>query len=258
MPKAQKSAGGVALKTNYKMSIEERRRQKIKEFKARRPRRSSKDIERELEEQRKAREERRAKAGIPGPVDRWLSGKLAQGVRADIDSPLAADEVQCEVCIERIPVRYTFRTRRLTLPPPFTGPDWLTWERPQHPDPDDFFMDYDTLVLRLTVTSPARGLGEGALQSETRVVLGTYDNDPEWWEAPDWVQHPVGIVAVFRDTAAAISDLIQRVAPSSDGMTGSIQTLIPARVPRGDHPRVSTLGSCGRARDCAARRVIGR
>ncbi|KAI0667690.1 hypothetical protein C8Q78DRAFT_1071760 [Trametes maxima] len=169
---------------------------------ARRPRKSPRQREREEEEQRKDREECRAKAGIPGPVDNWLSDKLAQGVRAGVDFPLAADEVQCEVFIERIP----------------------------HPDPDWFFADYDTLVLRLTVTSPSRDFGEGALQSETHVVLGTYDDDPEMWMAPDWVQHPVGTVAVFRDTAAAVSDLIQRVAPPSDGMTVLANSLAAVRL----------------------------
>ncbi|KAI8978729.1 hypothetical protein BD414DRAFT_494218 [Trametes punicea] len=147
---------------------------------------------------RKARE----KFGLPSPADIWLAAKLAQGTCADGATPLAPSEVTCTTCIERIP----------------------------EPEPSKDWVDDDTFVLHLTIVSAARNFEEGCLQSERRVVLGQYTGDPESIRAPDWVSLPAGKAMVFRESAAAVSELLLRTSLGGSELMPLQQSLSAVRL----------------------------
>ncbi|KAI9058541.1 hypothetical protein FKP32DRAFT_1597638 [Trametes sanguinea] len=126
-------------------------------------------------EEREARKQRlRQELGVPGPIDIWLAEKLNDDAALNAAN-LAPNEVRCTVYIQRIPF----------------------------PDPHEYFMDDDTYILHLNVTSA---------WNVYDVELAKYDQSIHSLKAPDWVKLPSGRTMVFRDSAAAVTELLHRLS----------------------------------------------
>ncbi|OSC97497.1 hypothetical protein PYCCODRAFT_1440164 [Trametes coccinea BRFM310] len=148
-------------------------------------------------QEREAREKRmRQKLGLPGPIDIWLTSKIKDDPEPD-RTPLAPEEVRCTVYIERIPF----------------------------PNPHEYFMDDDTYVLHLTVTSAPLKYKQGTLQWERTIALCTYDRSIHSMEAPDWVKLPTAKTMVFRDSAAAVIEVLRRTSHGGNELASALESL---------------------------------
>ena len=103
----------------------------------------------------------------------------------------------------------------------------------QAPEDDTIFSDPDTFVLHLTTTRVSASRNSGASSDSDsdstdsrpkpepvqRVVLGRYEGHPESLDAPQWTRLPADEPVVFRDSAAAVADLLVRATLWKDAMT---------------------------------------
>ncbi|KAI0754777.1 hypothetical protein C8Q80DRAFT_1117378 [Daedaleopsis nitida] len=198
---------------------------------------------------------RKEKLGLPGPVDVWLAARMAQDhsihpnsdsdANADSDGgwPAATsrgdDEVLCTVQLQCIKAPDdadsifsdpdTFLLHLTTMSVSRDGPDLrstssslnssTTGGRCRTGDESD---------SPNTSTSPSESGSEYESEEETeleseppvrRTVLGRYEGHPESLDAPQWTKLPAGEPVVFRESAAAVADVLVRAALWNDCMT---------------------------------------
>ncbi|KAI0372321.1 hypothetical protein BV20DRAFT_964465 [Pilatotrama ljubarskyi] len=126
---------------------------------------------------------RRTRIRPLSPIEIWLATKLAGDSRSDSTFPSAPDQVECSVHVQRIP----------------------------DPEPDGFFWELDTFVLHLTVVGAPPGFVEDVMESTSSVELERYTGDPESRDAPSWIRLAADNARVFRDSAAAVTNLMLRM-----------------------------------------------
>ncbi|KAI0712419.1 hypothetical protein C8Q76DRAFT_485458 [Earliella scabrosa] len=163
---------------------------------------------------------RKEKLGAPNPVDVWLAARMARGVCTETQSDGSGseyeegdgeDEVRCTVLLQCI----------------------------KAPEDDTIFSDPDTFVLHLTTTRVSASRNSGASSDSDsdstdskpkpepvqRVVLGRYEGHPESLDAPQWTRLPSDEPVVFRDSAAAVADLLVRATLWKDAMTPLLEAM---------------------------------
>ncbi|KAH9841684.1 uncharacterized protein C8Q71DRAFT_343793 [Rhodofomes roseus] len=141
---------------------------------------------------------RRERLGLPGPVDRWIAASTVTSDDCSIDPgcPLAPDEVQCTLQMQRI----------------------------EAPDDNPDFSDPDTFVLYLTVTGAAHQRASHSVDASHRIVLDRYEGWCDSLEAPDWTKWASGQPTVFRQRKSSLADVVRNalwedaVAPLIDAL----------------------------------------
>ncbi|KAI0335733.1 hypothetical protein GY45DRAFT_1316437 [Cubamyces sp. BRFM 1775] len=119
-------------------------------------------------------------------VDTWLAEHRPHEIKGGIDAPLSPGQARCVVFLQCIP----------------------------YPDPDEYWWDPDTYVLRLTIVEGSRDPEGNYIESERRVVLGDYIGHPDTLYAPDWASLPAGRTMVFRDSTAEVLKFLRSIGKS--------------------------------------------
>ncbi|KAJ8483356.1 hypothetical protein ONZ51_g4742 [Trametes cubensis] len=168
----------VTRKFMVRKTEQERRREML----ARQKRVSTKALAERRKTMRESTEEGRRQI----VVDTWLAEHRPHEIKDKVDAPLSPGQARCVVFLQCIP----------------------------YPDPDEYWWDPDTYVLRLTIVEGSRDPEGKYVESERRVVLGDYTGHPGTLDAPDWARLPAGRTMVFRDSTAEVLDFLRRIGKS--------------------------------------------